>query len=142
MNFWCFLFLAFGSVEFHFYKIKLSSNDHLKSSNGYICVQIIRVVLGFSLNDFVLADEQSQPFLFRYGCHCSRAIFWLGKWLHCWSMIWCVLEPKFGFASTVGDALRPGTSVVMFPPTYHFKTTQLVQFQYNVNKYNLSKIVE
>ena len=62
MNFWCFLFLAFGSVEFHFYKKKLSSNCHMKSSNGYICVQIIRVVLGFSLNDFVLDDEQSQPF--------------------------------------------------------------------------------
>ena len=105
MNFWCFLFLAFNSVEFHFYKKKLSSNGHLKSSNGYICVQIIRVVLGFSLNDFVLADEQFQPFLLRYGCHCSRAIFWLGKWLHCWSMVWCVLEPKFGFASTAGDAL-------------------------------------
>ena len=79
MNFWCFLFFAFGSVEFHFYKKKLSSNGHLKSSDGYICVQIIRVVLGFSLNDFILADEQSQPFLLRYGCHCSRAIFWLGN---------------------------------------------------------------
>ena len=99
------MFLAFGFVEFHFIKKKLSSNGHLKSSNGYICVQIIKVVLGFSLNDFVLPDEQSQPFLLRYGCHCSRAIFWLGKWLHCWSMVWCVLEPKFGFASTAGDAL-------------------------------------
>ena len=64
--------------------------------------------MGFSLNDFVLADEQSQPFLLRYGCHCSRAIFWLGKWLHCWSMVWCVLEPKFGFASTAGDGLSDG----------------------------------
>ena len=61
--------------------------------------------MGFSLNGLVLADEQSQPFLLRYGWYCSRAIFWLGKWLHCWSMIWCVLEPKFGFASTAGDGL-------------------------------------
>ena len=40
---------------------------------------IVEVILGFSSYFCILADEQFQPVLPRFGCNCSRAIFWLGK---------------------------------------------------------------